>query len=91
MPGTEEEALISRAKAGDACACGVLCEKHCVQVRNVVSGRVRDSDDQDDLVQMTFIRAYRALPSFRGGSLFSTWLHRIALNLCTSHHKLAWN
>ena len=91
MPGKEEEALISRAKAGDACAFGVLYEKHRVQVRNVVSGRVRDPDDQDDLVQMTFVRAYRALPRFRGGSLFSTWLHRIALNLCISHHKSAWN
>ena len=91
MPGTEEDALISRAKEGDGRAFGLLYEKHRSQIRNVICGRVRDPDDRDDLVQMTFVRAYRALPRFRGHSRFSTWLHRIALNLCTSHARSYWS
>ena len=91
MAGIEEDALISRAREGDGHAFGLLYEKHRAQVRNVVCGRVWDSDDRDDLVQMTFVRAYQALPRFRGQSLFSTRLHRIALNLCTSHTRSYWS
>ena len=91
MAGTEEDALISRAREGDGLAFGLLYEEHCDKIRNLVSGRVRDPDDRADLVQMTFVRAHRALPRFRGSSLFSTWLHRIALNLCNSHLMSAWS
>ena len=91
MAGTEEEVLVDRAREGDGHAFGALYETHCTKVRNLISGRVRDPDDRDDLVQMTFVRAYSALPRFRGNALFSTWLHRIALNLCKSHLRSAWN
>jgi RNA polymerase sigma-70 factor (ECF subfamily) len=91
MAGTEEAVLIARARQGDGQAFDLLYETHRTKVRNLISGRVRDPDDRDDLVQMTFVRACNALPRFRGNALFSTWLHRIALNLCKSHLKSAWS
>ena len=80
-----DTALIHRALAGDEGAFETLYRSHSGRVLAVVNRCAGDGDDRDDLVQVTFMKAFQALPGFRGQSAFSTWLTRIALNVCTSH------
>jgi len=75
-----DEALIQRVIGGDDTAFGVLMERYADLVFSVVVGVVRNEDDAADVTQETFLRAYRALPKFRGDSKFSSWLYRIAVN-----------
>jgi RNA polymerase sigma-70 factor (ECF subfamily) len=80
-----DEMLVERAKAGDQSAFGLLVEKYRHRVIRLVMRFARDFSTAEDLVQETFIRAYRALPTFRGDSEFFTWLYRIAVNVAKSH------
>ena len=73
-------ALVERARAGDTRAFEMLVVKYQRRIERLIGRMVRDSDLVFDIAQETFIRAYRALPQFRGESAFYTWLYRIAVN-----------
>ncbi|MBN2206512.1 MAG: sigma-70 family RNA polymerase sigma factor [Candidatus Aminicenantes bacterium] len=87
MDGTQDETLVVRARAGETDAFAELARLHRERVYAVVFGLVRNHADADDLAQETFMAAYRAIGRFRGGSSFSTWLYRIAVNLTMNHLK----
>ncbi len=72
--------LIDRVKQGDVKAFEMLVVKYQRRVERLVARMVRDVDIVQDITQETFIRAYRAIPQFRGESAFYTWLYRIAVN-----------
>lgn len=80
-PDTEPDALlVERTKRGDVRAFEMLVVKYQRRIERLISRMVRDVDLVEDIAQETFIRAYRALPQFRGDSAFYTWLYRIAVN-----------
>ena len=72
--------LVERVKQGDVKAFEMLVVKYQRRIERLVGRMVRDVDLIPDIAQETFIRAYRALPQFRGDSAFYTWLYRIAVN-----------
>lgn len=72
--------LIERVKRGDTKAFEMLVVKYQRRIERLIGRMVRDVDLVPDLAQETFIRAYRAIPQFRGESAFYTWLYRIAVN-----------
>jgi RNA polymerase sigma-70 factor (ECF subfamily) len=72
--------LVERVKRGDPRAFEMLVVKYQRRIERLLSRMVRDTDLVQDIAQETFIRAYRALPQFRGESAFYTWLYRIAVN-----------
>ena len=72
--------LIARVKAGDVKAFEMLVVKYQRRIERLIGRMVRDVDLVPDIAQETFIRAYRAIPQFRGESAFYTWLYRIAVN-----------
>ena len=75
-----DRALVERAQQGDTPAFEMLVVKYQRRIERLISRMVRDADLVQDVAQETFIRAYRALPQFRGESAFYTWLYRIAVN-----------
>ena len=72
--------LVERVKQGDVKAFEMLVVKYQRRIERLIGRMVRDVDLVPDIAQETFIRAYRALPQFRGESAFYTWLYRIAVN-----------
>jgi RNA polymerase sigma-70 factor (ECF subfamily) len=72
--------LVERARKGDTAAFEMLVVRYQRRVQRLIARMVRDVDLVADVAQETFIRAYRALPQFRGESAFYTWLYRIAIN-----------
>ncbi len=72
--------LIERVKRGDQRAFEMLVVKYQRRIERLIGRMVRDTDLVQDIAQESFIRAYRALPNFRGESAFYTWLYRIAVN-----------
>jgi RNA polymerase sigma-70 factor, ECF subfamily len=72
--------LIARVKNGDVRAFEMLVVKYQRRIERLIGRMVRDVDLVPDIAQETFIRAYRAIPQFRGESAFYTWLYRIAVN-----------
>lgn len=72
--------LIERVKQGDVKAFEMLVVKYQRRIERLIGRMVRDVDLVPDIAQEAFIRAYRALPQFRGESAFYTWLYRIAVN-----------
>jgi RNA polymerase sigma-70 factor, ECF subfamily len=81
MIGPDVDApLIERVKAGDVKAFEMLVVKYRRRIERLIGRMVRDVDLVPDIAQETFIRAYRAIPQFRGESAFYTWLYRIAVN-----------
>ena len=72
--------LVDRVKHGDVRAFEMLVVKYQRRIERLIGRMVRDVDLVQDIAQETFIRAYRALPQFRGESAFYTWLYRIAVN-----------
>jgi len=77
--------LVEQVRAGDKQAFGLLVEKYRRKIVRLISRMVRDPDDMEDVAQDTFIKAYRALPQFRGEAAFYTWLYRIAVNTAKNH------
>lgn len=75
-----DQALVERVQAGDQKAYGLLVAKYQRKLLRLVSRLVRDPAEAEDVAQEAFIKAYRALPSFRGESAFYTWLYRIGVN-----------
>ncbi len=72
--------LIERVKQGDTRAFEMLVVKYQRRIERLIGRMVRDVDLVPDIAQESFIRAYRAIPQFRGDSAFYTWLYRIAVN-----------
>jgi len=72
--------LVARVKLGDVRAFEMLVVKYQRRIERLIGRMVRDVDIVPDIAQETFIRAYRAMPQFRGESAFYTWLYRIAVN-----------
>jgi RNA polymerase sigma-70 factor (ECF subfamily) len=72
--------LVDRARQGDVRAFEMLVIKYQRRIERLIARMVRDVDLVQDIAQETFIRAYRAMPNFRGDSAFYTWLYRIAVN-----------
>src|SRR5512146_1135174 len=81
MPDTEEH-LIQRARKGDQEAFAELVTEHQRYIYNLALRVLKNEEEALDLAQETFVRAWTALPNFRGQSQFRTWLYRIASNLC---------
>lgn len=77
--------LVKRVQRGDKRAYDVLVLKYQHKIVGLVSRYLRDQDEVLDVVQEAFIKAYRALPKFRGDSAFYTWLYRIAINTAKNH------
>lgn len=72
--------LVERVQHGEAAAFDLLVIRYQHKVLKLIMRYVHDSVEAEDVAQEAFIRAYRALPSFRGDSAFYTWLYRIAIN-----------
>lgn len=72
--------LVERVQAGDREAFGLLVAKYQRRLLRLVSRFVRDAAEAEDVTQDAFVKAYRALPNFRGESAFYTWLYRIGVN-----------
>ncbi|HET7864630.1 MAG TPA: RNA polymerase sigma factor RpoE [Burkholderiaceae bacterium] len=79
-PIDPDSLLVDRVKRGDMHAFEMLVVKYQRRIQRLVARMVRDPEQVEDIAQETFIRAYRALPQFRGESAFYTWLYRIAVN-----------
>lgn len=77
-----EQYLIQRAQNGDPDAFSALVDEHQRYVYNLAFRVMKDENEALDLTQETFVRAWTALPNFRGQSRFRTWLFRITTNLC---------
>jgi RNA polymerase sigma-70 factor, ECF subfamily len=82
MTATDDGALVRQCLAGDTTAFDVLVERHRRQVYQVCYRFVNNHEDASDLAQDAFLRAYRALHTFKGHCAFSTWLYRVAINVC---------
>ena len=80
-----DEALVERVQRGDKRAFDLLVLKYQGRVASLIGRYVRDAAEVADVSQEAFIRAYRALPTFRGDSAFYTWLYRIAINTARNH------
>ena len=77
--------LVVRVQKGDKRAFDLLVLKYQYKVHSIIARFIRDSDEVKDVVQEAFIKAYRALPNFRGDSQFYTWLYRIAVNTAKNY------
>lgn len=75
-----DQDLVKRAQAGDKRAFDLLVLKYQQKVANLIGRYIRDSSEVLDVSQEAFLKAYRALPGFRGDSAFYTWIYRIAVN-----------
>jgi RNA polymerase sigma-70 factor, ECF subfamily len=82
---TNDRQLVERVQRGDKRAFDILVLKYQHKIAGLVSRYVRDSDEVQDVTQEAFIKAYRALPRFRGDSAFYTWLYRIAINTAKNY------
>lgn len=80
-----DQALVSRAQSGDKHAFELLVAKYQRKLARLLSRFIRDSAEVEDVAQEAFIKAYRALPSFRGESAFYTWLYRIGINTAKNY------
>ncbi|MGB6190057.1 MAG: RNA polymerase sigma factor RpoE [Aeromonas molluscorum] len=80
-----DEQLVERVQRGDKNAFNLLVKKYQHKVVNLVARYVNNPGDVPDIAQEAFIKAYRALPTFRGESAFYTWLYRIAVNTAKNY------
>ncbi len=80
-----DRALVERVQKGDKRAFDLLVIKYQHRVLAVVNRFVRDAAEAQDVAQDAFIKAYRALPNFRGDSAFYTWIYRIAINTAKNY------
>lgn len=85
---TDERALVARAQSGDLEAYDTLVRRHQERVYATIYHMTSNHEDAADLTQETFVKAFRALGSFKGDSSFFTWLYRIAVNKTINHLKL---
>jgi len=80
-----DQALVERAQRGDKQAFALLVEKYQRKLARLLSRFIRDPAEVEDVTQEAFIKAYRALPAFRGDSAFYTWLYRIGINTAKNY------
>ena len=80
-----DQQLVERAQRGDKLAFELLVSKYERKLQRLLSRLVRDPAEVEDVTQEGCIKAYRALPSFRGDSAFYTWLYRIGINTAKNH------
>ncbi|MDA8752727.1 RNA polymerase sigma factor RpoE [Halieaceae bacterium] len=80
-----DKQLVARVQKGDSRAFDMLVMKYQHKIFGLISRYVKDTDEVQDVAQEAFIKAYRALPRFRGDSAFYTWLYRIAINTAKNH------
>ena len=80
-----DQQLVARVQKGDSRAFDLLVLKYQHRIFGLISRYVRDVDEIQDVAQEAFIKAYRALPGFRGDSAFYTWLYRIAINTAKNY------
>ncbi len=80
-----DQALVERAQLGDKKAFGMLVEKYHRKLGRLLGRMIRDQAEVEDVVQESFIKAYRALHNFRGDSAFYTWLYRIGINTAKNY------
>jgi RNA polymerase sigma-70 factor, ECF subfamily len=83
----EDRALVERAQEGDRLAFRQLVERHQRRAFAIAIGLVRDENDAREIVQEAFLRVYRSIDRFEGGSSFFTWLYRIVTNLSIDHMR----
>jgi RNA polymerase sigma-70 factor, ECF subfamily len=84
-PDPSEAGLIERAKAGDAEAFHALYDKHKRRVYSLCLRMTANTAEAEDLAQEAFLQLYRKIATFRGESAFSTWLHRLSVNVVLMH------
>jgi RNA polymerase sigma-70 factor (ECF subfamily) len=80
-----DQLLVERVQRGDKRAFELLVVKYQRKINRLVARLVREGGDVEDVTQEAFIKAYRALPQFRGESAFYTWLYRIAINTAKNY------
>ena len=80
-----DEDLVLRVQQGDKSAYDFLVIKYQHKIIQLVNRYVKDTSEAQDVAQESFIKAYRALGSFRGDSAFYTWLYRIAINTAKNY------
>ena len=80
-----DQALVRRVQRGDSTAFDALVRKYQHRIVGLIGRYVSDWSECQDVAQDVFMRAYRALPNFRGDAQFYTWLHRIAVNTAKNH------
>ena len=80
-----DKQLVERVRRGDKRAFDLLILKYQHKIISIVGRYLGDQNDVQDVSQETFIKAYRAIPNFRGESAFYTWLYRIAVNTAKNH------
>ena len=85
MSAATDNELVARARRGEGVAFDLLYTRYQHRVHSLVSRYVGTREDVEDVTQEAFIKAYRALPRFRGASAFYTWLYRIAVNTAKNH------
>jgi RNA polymerase sigma-70 factor, ECF subfamily len=84
---TNDEELIYRFKAGDETGFDELVRRYRQRIHALLYRLVRNPEDASDLAQDVFVRAYQALPRFKGNSSFYTWIYRIAVNQAFNLHR----
>jgi RNA polymerase sigma-70 factor (ECF subfamily) len=80
-----DQQLVERVQRGDKAAFDLLVVKYQRKIFRLLSRLIRDAAEIEDVAQEAFIKAYRALPNFRGDSAFYTWLYRIAINTAKNY------
>ena len=80
-----DQILVEKSQKGDKKAFSILVEKYHKKLFRLLSRMVRDQSEIEDIVQDSFIKAYRAINNFRGDSAFYTWLYRIGINTAKNH------
>ncbi len=80
-----DQILVERVQQGDKQAFGLLVSKYQRRLVRLISRLIRDPAEVEDVAQEAFIKAYRALPGFRGESAFYTWLYRIGINAAKNY------
>jgi len=89
VPLSEQDDLLARAAAGDRAAFRGIYQRHRADVARLVFRMLGGSPDVDDVVQEVFFQVHRSLKDFRGQSKFSTWLHRVTVNVVLMHRRAA--
>ena len=80
-----DRALVERVRKGDVRAFDLLVRKYRHKILGLISRYVHDWSEGEDVAQEAFVRAWRALPAFRGESAFYTWMYKIAVNTAKNH------
>lgn len=86
---SDDDRLVTQCRAGDEVAFRQLVQRYQRKVYGVALGMLRDAEDAMDLTQEAFVKVYKHIDRFKGGSSFYTWLYRIVVNLCIDHLRRA--